>query len=251
MMGSDNVSNWNDTLESVSVADELRNAYMHLATKQDWEHLKKMKNLDSAADANKPNYFLIPEDISEIMNIKYDISERTTLSPSGADMKMTDIYYMEPDSFISMCQGRNASAANVLVVKDSSTDNVYLPILKDKNPEYWTSFDNKYIIFDSYNRTVEGAFVGSAEANQYSMKPEKTQVYAIVAPTWTESNSFTPDMPVQLFPLLVYEAAQACMEHLSKDKSDIIDRRATDMRNLMKTRQIRHNGKTKKGFGRR
>ena len=83
------------------------------------------------------------------------------------------------------------------------------------------------------------------------MKPEKTQVYAIVAPSWAANNTFIPDMPVQLFPLLVNEAAQACLELRKKDDSVTLNRRATAMRNLMKTRQIKHDGKTKKGFGRR
>lgn len=181
-----------------------------------------------------PSYLMIPNDIAEISNFKYDIT--------GSDnrLKMKELQYLPPEQFLTNQQTLNTSLPNVVTIKDMY-DEIEIPVKTDSHPTYWTSFDNKHIICDSF----------LASDDPYGLDQDKTQVMATVTPKWIESDTFIPDMPPQLFPMLLYEAAEACMELHDKEESQTISRRALRGRSLFKKMDLRHNGKSKKGFGRR
>lgn len=234
MMESDLVTSINDTLESTMVHKELRNTYMHLMARQDWEHLRKIMTLDAVIGTTRPTTLAIPDTVAEIAYLKYDKSE------VGGRLKMVDLIYKSPEDFINLLQSRDTTQANVTKVTAEYT-NIDLPIFTDQDPTYWTSFDNKHIFMDSYDSTKDTSKLDNT----------KTQMLAIVTPTWTETDAFIPEMPPQLFPMLIYEAADACMELHDKEESGVVKKRALLHKAIMKTKEVRHDGKTKKGFGRR
>lgn len=233
MMESDLVASINDTLESQMVHREIRNTYMHLMARQEWEHLKNVTHLDPTSVLT-PTTLSIPDNVSEIKELHYD------QSVAGGRLNMVKMEYLTPSNFLRMCQTRDTTAANVVVVNEDP--DIELPIIIDKEPEYWTCFDNKRIVFDSYN---------AANELVAALSSTKSQALVISMPAWDEDDAFVPDMPPQLFPLLVYEAAEACMELHDKEQSETISRRALTHKALLKKRNIRHDGKAKKGFGRR
>ena len=96
---------------------------------------------------------------------------------------------MAPDEFTALLDSRTAQAGVV------NANGIGL----NRDPSYWTSYDDKFIIFDSYNSTAES-----------TLSQSKTNVYAAIEPTWTHVDSFVPDIPEKFFPTLIAEAkAQA------------------------------------------
>jgi hypothetical protein len=82
--------------------------------------------------------------------------------------------------------GRDSKATNVQVVVDSTGIN--LNILTDKAPQYFTSFDDVTLVFDSLLNTVDTTLQNS-----------QTQCWGKRSIAFTLSDTFTPDLPVQMF----------------------------------------------------
>lgn len=85
------------------------------------------------------------------------------------DEPANDKYYLvkwkSPEDFIQMCNARDPNATNVQITQ-YGPDDVSLTVYTDRAPAYWTSIDDNYILFDSYNSDVESSIVAN-----------KTQVY--------------------------------------------------------------------------
>lgn len=188
----------------------------------------------SFENSQNPTTVQIPTDIAEIKYFKYKTNDE------GNRLQLSLMEYLSPEDFITYVQSRDTSLSNVFS-SNVLYEDITIPFIVDQQPAYWTSFDNTNIVLDAFDYTqdVEG------------VSADKTQVMAVVTPSWTEADSFIPDMPPQLFPMLVYEAAEACMDLHKQDEKTTTTKRALLHRSLMKTKEVRHDGKTKKGFGRR
>ena len=75
-------------------------------------------------------------------------------------------------------------------------------------PSFYTSFDDEHIVMDSYKSSVESTLQNS-----------KTQAYGMVYPTFTISDTFTPDLDDTLFPYLLAESKSVAFS-LFKSGSD-------------------------------
>ncbi len=112
--------------------------------------------------------------------IKYDCKK------SGETRnRYTKIEYKTPEEFLDIVDQRLSTASNIQVVTDAT--GIKLNIYKDKAPTYFTSFDDDYLVFDAFNNTVESALQNS-----------KTQCHGKRSVTFTLSDSFIPDIPVQM-----------------------------------------------------
>lgn len=187
-MDSDEVNTISETIESDQVAQIVKTSYYELISRRDWPHLKELFKLDALADSNIPTHMKLPARIVEMREVKYDkkkLGETRT--------KYTDVKYLTPEEFLWYTNGRNLDSSNIVEVTDLS--GVKLLIRNDTAPTHWTSFDDEYIVFDSYDSAVDSTLQNS-----------KTQCFGIRQPTWTVSDGFYPDLPDDAFPLLLAEA---------------------------------------------
>jgi len=110
----------------------------------------KTRALDALNNPDRPNYLLIPSSIKKIQDSKvyYNVSkgENTTL-----DYK--EIPYLTPLAFLSRVSNRTDSSDNSQVVK--GFDQELMVILNNQFPSICTSFDGKYIVFDSFNKEYD------------------------------------------------------------------------------------------------
>ena len=100
---------------------------------------------------------------------------------------------MHPDEFLRYISVRNQNNDNVSVITDFGGSK--LLIINDQAPKYWTTFDDQYIVTDSYDKNVDDV-----------LKKSKTQCLGYVNPTWTHDDEFIPDLPAEAFPALINEA---------------------------------------------
>jgi len=144
------------------------------------------------ADSARPNYLQYPNSVASIFEIRYN-----TIESGETEKNYSVIPYYQPQDFLNLTNTRDSTDSGVTIVSDSS--GVELLIRNDTAPQRWTSFDDSLVIFDSYDSAVDSTLQGS-----------KTQCWGVVEPSWTHSDSFTPDIDSNYFPLLLSESKSVC-----------------------------------------
>lgn len=187
-MDSDEVNTISETIESDQVAQIVKTCYYELLSRRDWPHLKELFQLDASGTTARPSHMVIPDRIVEVREISYDIKESGETKRDWQKIK-----YLTPEEFLWYTNSRNQDASNITEITDTS--GATLLIRTDDAPQFWTSFDDENIVFDSYDSAIDTTLVQA-----------KTQCFGIRQPTWTVSDTFTPDLPHDAFPLLLAEA---------------------------------------------
>lgn len=186
-MDSEEVNSISDSVEATQIASVVEDTYFNIiATREIPEH-KKLITITSLSDSTKPTHFTYPTNTKEIEKLFYNNS-------TDGNYNYSEVYYLEPLEFLNKLPTAITSTT-VLVTHDSYK----LVITKNKMPKFYTSFDDDYIIMDSYDASVESILSAS-----------KTRAYGTVYPTFTISDSFVPDLDKTLFPLLLAESKSAC-----------------------------------------
>jgi len=186
-LDSDSVNSISDTAESEQVASMIRSTYEKLIANRNWPHLRKLFQLEHVGDLTKPNYLRAPEKLKELSFFKYECQKQ------DGELLQQEINYMHPDDFLRYISSRNQNNDSVSIITDFGGSK--LLITNDQAPKYWTSFDDKYIVTDSYDKNVDDV-----------LQKSKTQCVGYVYPTWVHEDTFTPDLPVEAFPALINEA---------------------------------------------
>jgi len=115
----------------------------------------------------------------------------------------SDLYYKEPKEFMKLLDDRNSQSSDILPVTDTS--GVVLLIRTDQNPQYYTSFDDQTLIFDSFLQTLDATLQGV-----------KTQFYGYTEPTFSLLDTFTPELPSKVFSYYLAEAKSVCFNSLKQ-----------------------------------
>jgi hypothetical protein len=187
-LDSDKVNSIDDTVESDQITQIVKTCYFEIMGNRNWPHLKKLTQIDALSDLTKPNYLKLPDNLKELVTFRYEVQK---VSETKIDLR--EIKFKENESFLRYISQRNSDNDNVVEVEDFS--GTKLLVLNDQAPSYWTSFDDTYIVTDAYDSTVDD-----------TLKKSKSQCIAYFMPTWTASDSFVPDLPVDAFPLLLAES---------------------------------------------
>jgi hypothetical protein len=187
-MTSDPVNSISDTVEAMQVATIVKRTFLNLVNDRIWPATGRLFRLTSSGDAARPTHMRIEEDVVEVHWVKYDTRDEAT-KPIG----YTDILYKNPHDFLEWTMARDAGASNMATVIDYH--GTPLIIQTDRAPTYYTSFDDEYLVFDSYDSDMDS-----------TLQHSKTQVFGIVEPEWRMEDDFVPAMPAKYFPYLVNEA---------------------------------------------
>lgn len=208
-MNHDSVSAYNDTIESQQIAEEARILYYDMMDRDDWPHLMKSITLEAVDSASYPTHMIIPVDVTRIDSIRYDVRE------SGeTNRQYRIIHYLNPEEFLDHIYTRNNDDSNVDIVADY--DGIELLIINDQAPTYWTSFDDHYVVFDSYDSAIDTNYLDDT----------KTVARVKEIPPWTTSDAFIPDMPDQMFSAYIAELTAACFNYWKQGTSPVDERRA-------------------------
>ena len=140
-----------------------------------------------------------------------------------------DVDYLEPLDFIQKTNSRNLDKANVEEIVDF--DGARFQIFNDTQPKYYTSFDDKFIVLDSYNKNIESTVQGL-----------NSQVYLYTIPSWVTDDTFIPDLPLESFPALLAEAKSVASFKLA----DVADSKA-EQQSVRQQKRLSVNGWAVKG----
>ena len=187
-MDSDEVNSINDSVESLQVAQIIKTTYYNIIDGRDYDFLYELFQLDSSGTTSRPTHMKLPENIIDLKYVKYNTRKSTDTKD-----KYLKIKYLNPEDFMEMVDRRDSSKSDVTVITD--TTGISINIINDKAPEYFTSFDDEYLVFDSYDSVVDSTLQNS-----------KSQCHGKRSVAFTLLDNFTPDLPVQMFSYLLAEA---------------------------------------------
>ena len=186
----DEVNSVNDTIESTQVAQIVKSTYLAMMASKNWPHTRKLIQVNGSGSIAIPTHMTLADSVKEIIFVNYD---KAKLS-DGVKRKIEDVDYIEVDDFLRISNTRDNTQLNIKTVVDPSSL-VNLNIRNDTAPKYYTSFDDKTLVFDSYDSVVDD-----------TLQKSKIQVYAYTTPSWSGLDSSIPDLPEEAFPALIEEA---------------------------------------------
>lgn len=219
-MDSDAVNSIDDTVESEQVALIVKETYFDIITQRDWPFLRTTFQFTGLGDTDNPTKMRIPTDYNKVLWVKYNKKEVT---------------YLDPKEFQNVVDSRVQQTG----VVDANGFGL------NADPSYYTSFDDDYVVFDSYDSTSESTLTSA-----------NCLVYGVLAPSWTHSDAFTPLLPDKMFPTLLADAKATCFLNLKQQANAREERRAQRGRVRMQNEAWKNNdaeGKwnTKVNYGRR
>ena len=196
-MESDEVNSISDTTEALQVAQIIQATYEDLMLRKYQPHLRTLFSLD-ATNASTPTYLKLPTDVMEIETLSYDKKK------SGAtNSKFLGLIYREPDDFLRVSNALDSDESTVDEI--TGIAGLVIKIRNDIAPTYWTSFDDEYVICDSYDSTLEA-----------NLQSSKTQLLGYKEPSLTLADATVPDLPSEVFPFLLSEAKKHCLAKLKQ-----------------------------------
>lgn len=190
-MDSDEVNSISDTVESMQIAKCVRTAYFNIINRANLPENYSIKNLEASGDITKPVIMYIPDDVAEIMWIKYD-----SYTATQPDMNMQLIKFLDLKDFLDRMDMMDPSANNVnSFTQTSGTDSYTVVHWTDRAPQYYTTTDDRTLIFDAYDSAVDSTLQGS-----------KTRAYCKLIIPFLMEDTFIPEMDEPQFDLLLNEA---------------------------------------------
>jgi len=240
-MNEDEVNSLDDTPIANQVALIVRDTYYDMVNARLWPTHTKMKPLVPSTNEDFPTHMKLPERVSRVELIKYNTKDQMS-DGDGSDV-YKDMIYLAPEDFLRMVHQNNPANSNIKTITDTLTaDGVKYFIITDKDPEFWTSFDDEWIIFDSYDSTYDD-----------TLQAQKSLALVQEEPAWTPSDTFIPDMPTKAFPMLLSESKKAAFITLKQVTNPIEVERARRQRTWMggEKHRTRNKGFRYPDYGRR
>jgi len=222
-MDSDEVSSINDTLESLQVAQILKTTYYEMINQRDYDHLNQMFQLDSGT-STLPTHMVLPDNVKHVDWIKYN--KRDT---AITKMVLQEVWYKEPSEFLELTNARDSLDTSVDSISDPT--GVTLLISNDAHPTYYTSFDDEYAVFDSYNSTLET-----------NLQQSMTQCYGSIEPVFSLIDTFVPDFPAKIFPGYLSEAKSTAFNSLKQSINQKEEQKSRRQRRKMSRDKRRTEG---------
>ena len=197
-MSSDEFNSIVDTLESLQISRIIESTFFEMMGNKNWPHLKKLITLNSSGTSTKPTHMKMPDNIKELHSIQYD-GVRT----GETKARRQTIKYLTPDEFLLRSNSLNSDNSIVQEVVDFS--GVKLLVKNNRAPEFYTSFDDEWLVFDGFDSLVDT-----------TLQSAKTQCFATMSPTFSVEDSFIPDIPTEAFPGLLAEAKSVCFARVKE-----------------------------------
>lgn len=194
-MDSDEVNSISDTVEATQIANICRSVYYDVITTVDLPEHTELMSVSGLSNSSRPNY-MDANSVTEIKEFRYNVSD------TAGELEYKLIDYVLPEDFIQRIVTRDTSQTEVIIVTDP-TNGISLPIINNKMPDYYTSFDDRYLCFDSYDSAVDS-----------TLQSSKTMVLGIKLPSFTMTDASVPDMDDTIFPYYLAEVKSRALSLL-------------------------------------
>lgn len=188
-MNSDEVNSYSDTAESRQVAEVVKTTYFNIIARTNLPEHDQLFKLTASGDDTMPVLMFRPDNVRRLDWIKYNKSNELT---SSTEPEYEYVTVLPLKQYLDIVHQFDIDDTNVL---SFTLNNNIFYYKNDVQPTYCTVINDYYVIFDSYNDTVDD-----------TLQTSKTLCFGQVAPSFTMDDDFYPDLDERQFPLLLNEA---------------------------------------------
>lgn len=206
-MDSDEVNSISDTTESLQVATAVKHAYSDIISRANLPSDFDMFELNASLDPTKPTMMFLPEDCVGLEWVKYDKQVYGDTEPNYQRVN----YLPQGDFFDYVLRYQNQNQGDVVryQISGPNVSSIDVTGLNNKAPDYYTSFNDRTILFDSYDKEVDG-----------TLMKNKTICYGEMGKPFLMEDSFIPDLDPRQFNLLYNEAKASCFADLKQTTNE-------------------------------
>jgi len=191
-----------DTTESSQVLAIMESTYNGLIIDHEKPEHKELFTL-TETDANSPTVMVIPAAVRQIDWVQMDVRTAETASDAR---RYVEIDWVSPEEFIIRTRWRNDTDSTIDILDNATyTGSTEVMLRNDRAPEFYTSFDDLNLIFDSYNSAIDTFLLAA-----------KTQCFGVLGPTWSASDGSTADLDASSFPLFLSTVKNRCFQALKQ-----------------------------------
>lgn len=206
---SDPVNSINDTVESLQVAQIVKTSFFEMIASRNWPHLKRTIRLEDSVDAAKPTHLKLPVRVKELFTFNYN---KRRIDEPNKD-RYGPLIFLQPEDFLVRTNRRNSLEDNIVQVIDFG--GVSILIRNDTPAQFYTSFDDEYIVADSWDSLLEN-----------TLHADQTQCLVYEEPLWSNDDSFIPDLTSEAFPALLAEAKSTAFIVLKQQANSKAEQKA-------------------------
>ena len=228
--------------EALQIAYEAETTFYDLISREDWAFTSDRIEILGSGVVETPMILSLQEEAIRIDDIYYDVTIPPPVIPDplATEHPITwkTMKYLKPDDFVAMTFRRNNIDSSVELIPYNSVEFL---IVTDADPTWWTTFDNKTLVFDAYDKEKDTTLQGS-----------KTNVMGMTLPSWKMIDTFEIPIPVQLFPTYLAQVTAACSAYYKQELSSIDEKRG--FRGLSRMRRKANTAAgfpTRNNYGRR
>lgn len=220
LMESEPVNSLSDSIEAEDVASICEATYYDTLVYHEVPDHAGLIKLEALSDNTFPTHFKYPASANRIEKVWYDVS-------TDESREYSPVYWCDPLEFLQYTDKRSSDFVDVL----DKTQQTNLRIGTDAPPTKYTSFDNKYIVMDSYKSTVDA-----------SLRESKVRAYGNKYPDFNRfDDTYYPELPDVLFPYYIAECKSRALDAFkggTTQKTEQAARRGSAFaRNQLKTEQ--------------
>jgi hypothetical protein len=228
-MSSDEVNSISDSSESLQVAEIIRQTYYNVVTRTHLPEHNQLLQFQPSLNPASPVLMTIPDGITKIRWVKYfnnsitstsndsgfshglnvdipDENSTTSIPPPG----YIDVTVLPVTEFLNIVTAYNPEDSDVgsFTFTDSSNSfpgNFTIYYLNDQQPTYCTVISDYYVLFNSYDNSVDS-----------TLQASKCMAYGQIIPRWSMEDTFVPLIDEAQVPLLLNEAKSLAFYELKQ-----------------------------------
>lgn len=234
-MDGEEVNSIGDTTEATQIASIVEDTFYNIVENRLVPEHRELVKLTALSDSNFPTHFSVPANTTGITGVWYDVS-------TDSSFQYKEIKYVEPESFLKLVDAVGGTAGTDYQNVSDKNGTTNLRIRLDKFPDYWTMFDDFYIVMDSLDTDYDA-----------TLQASKVRAMATVTPVFDDTDdNYTPDLDANYFPLLLNESKSVAFSLLKGGSDPKIEQAArrqrtriqNDVFNVVKSRSLSKYGRT-------
>lgn len=200
-LDSDEIDSIQDTVESQQVVTVIKTVYDDIISRGDFPKQKTLFNLDASGDTTKPVLMTKPSTIHDIDWVKYN-----TILDDGTDPVWTEMKYLPVDEFVRLTYMLSPSDDDVASLSHTTDGFTFTFFYRtDVAPQWFTSFNDNTLIFDAIDLDVDT-----------TLQTSKTLCFGEKAATFSNTDSWVPNLHPHQFALLLNEAKSLAWAELKQ-----------------------------------
>lgn len=202
-MDSEEVNSISDTTESAQVARVVKASYNALVSRLDLPDNYQLYELDPSLDSSKPTLMYRPSTAESLIWIKYN---NATVEDTTVQFK--EVCFQPLDVFLDRMYLLSENESNVVSFNHTvDTSSLTFLCTNDAHPRWYTSPDDRTLVFDSYLADVDT-----------TLQSTKSLAYGKIAQTFIMSDTFIPFPDIENSTILLNEAKALAFAELKQSQ---------------------------------